>query len=88
MQVVVVNHVQCHKFAVEYVVLYCGHFSASDLEIEFAEMRRLGLPTIFINSYLDIEEEEGEEEEAEVCGTVYGFCPYGFEFIFFTVPLT
>ena len=48
-------------------------FSASDLEMEFAEMRRLGLPTIFINSYLDMEEEEGEEEEAEVCGTVYGF---------------
>ena len=68
-------------------ITYCGHFSASDLEMEFAEMRRLGLPTIFINSYLDMEEEEGEEEEAEVCGTVYGFLSiYVFESFFF--PLT
>ena len=46
--------------------------------MEFAEMRRLGLPTIFINSYVDMEEEEGGEEEVEVCGAVYEFFVHAF----------
>ena len=62
-------HPQCSTFT---LLLFFHHFSALDLEVEFAEMRRLGLPTIFINSYVDMEEEEGGEEEVEVRGAVYG----------------
>ena len=60
------------------LLLFFHHFSALDLEVEFAEMRRLGLPTIFINSYVDMEEEEGGEEEVEVCGAVYEFFVHAF----------
>jgi hypothetical protein len=39
-------------------IFVCSFVLFLDLDQEFAEMKDLGLPTMFINQYADVEEEE------------------------------